>query len=535
MYIRKLQLKNFKRFTDLTVDLSGLQPPPRLVLMIGSNGSGKSCVFDAFEWVVQANRGSINGDKEYYRKNPEQMAETKIEFAGQEIDAHRLGDDLTHPFHTRAFYGRGALRQVPRLTSKRSVFQLNPDADEDRPRRYIDFDQRFENDVEMLTGLVAEEIFDLEQFDSNRLKARYVAPINQSLARVFGSDPGTSLTLHSLVLPLLGKTADIRFRKGKSEIHYDLLSSGEKEVINILINLLNRRDYYRDTIYFIDELDVHLNTSLQYNLLKEISENWLPDNCQLWTASHSFGFIQYAQESSHAAILDFDQFDFDSPFTITPQLKESLEVYEVAVPKEAMTQLLQNRKLVMCENKNDRYYNLLGLKERLFVGVQDYRQVYLNVKNQPNSHGLIDRDYLTDGEIARIRQHLPHLHVLGYYAFENYLFHPENIREAFPKFDVRAYQAEIVEQKNERRDFIIAGLELARRGHAVLNNENIERDEDAIEQIIMALRSDDLETFYPFFDMKTRFNRKALSKLNPSAEKLARTNWFRAAIGKVIE
>jgi hypothetical protein len=274
---------------------------------------------------------------------------------------------------------------------------------------------------------------------------------------------------------------------------------------------------------------------LQYNLIKEIADHWLPDQCQLWTASHSFGFIQYAQESRNAVILDFDQFDFDSPFTIHPQPKDSLEIYEIAVPKEAMTQLLQNRRLVLCENKNDKYYNLLGLKDKLFVGVQDYRQVYLNVKNQPQSHGLIDRDYLTDKEIAKIRQQLPHLHVLGYYAFENYLFHPENIREAFPEVDVRAYQAAIVEQKNDRRDYIIAGLELARRGHAVLNNENIERDPDAIEEIITALRSDDIETFYPFFDMKTRFNRQTLSKLNPSPEKLARTIWFREAIGKAIE
>ena len=59
MFINKLQLKNFKRFTDLTVDLAP-QPPkgvanqedenlPKLVLLIGANGSGKSCIFDAFE------------------------------------------------------------------------------------------------------------------------------------------------------------------------------------------------------------------------------------------------------------------------------------------------------------------------------------------------------------------------------------------------------------------------------------------------------------------------------------------------------
>lgn len=47
MKIKSLQLKNFKRFADLT--LQGIPGNYRLVLLIGSNGSGKSSVFDAFE------------------------------------------------------------------------------------------------------------------------------------------------------------------------------------------------------------------------------------------------------------------------------------------------------------------------------------------------------------------------------------------------------------------------------------------------------------------------------------------------------
>ena len=39
MYITKVELQNFKRFTDLTID--GIPADARLVLLIGSNGSGK--------------------------------------------------------------------------------------------------------------------------------------------------------------------------------------------------------------------------------------------------------------------------------------------------------------------------------------------------------------------------------------------------------------------------------------------------------------------------------------------------------------
>lgn len=47
MHITKVELKNFKRFTDLTID--SIPADAKLILLIGSNGSGKSAVFDAFE------------------------------------------------------------------------------------------------------------------------------------------------------------------------------------------------------------------------------------------------------------------------------------------------------------------------------------------------------------------------------------------------------------------------------------------------------------------------------------------------------
>jgi predicted ATPase len=535
MYIRKLQLKNFKRFTDLTVDLSGVQPPPRLVLMIGANGSGKSCVFDAFEWLSLTKSASPSYERAYYRKNKGEETFSEIEFAGG-ISLRRVNEnaEVSGNLPLNYFYGRSAFRQLPRLTRTtiggRSTLL---ETDDDRPRQYIEYDQRFENDIDILAERVVQEIFIDRKYDAGEISSRYIEPINQSLSRIFKTDPATSLSLEAIYPPLQQKPPRITFRKGQAGMEYDLLSSGEKEIINILINLFIRRDSFRDTIYFIDELDAHLNTALQYDLLKEVVENWLPDGCQLWTASHSLGFIQYGRESKHAVILDFDLLDFDVPHTLTPQPKESTEIYQIAVPIEVLPNLFKDKSLVLCENKNDGLYQMLGFPNKVFYGVTDKNEVYYRVKNNTALWGLIDRDYMSDGEIAAVRRAIPRLFVLHYYAFENYLYHPENLREAIPGFDVEAFKAEILRQKEDIYNEILLGMKQA-RSYKVLRDEKIENP-DAPLEIANALKSDDFEVFYPFFDMKGKFNRQSLAKLNLSDSKLVRTNWFRAAISKVFE
>lgn len=47
MKITSLYLKNFKRFSELSIQR--IPPEAKLVLLIGANGSGKSSIFDAFE------------------------------------------------------------------------------------------------------------------------------------------------------------------------------------------------------------------------------------------------------------------------------------------------------------------------------------------------------------------------------------------------------------------------------------------------------------------------------------------------------
>ena len=539
MHVSSLELRNFKRFTDLTIDLSKLAQPPKLVLLIGANGSGKSSVFDGFELLANLvkNKGlKLLAPESYYHKTDSLDSKTLESVSNFEVKIttdlgeYVYGENIEN-LKSDAFYGRSSLRQVPRLTRTTSQ-EFDIASDTDRPRFYIDRDNRFENDIEILAQQILDEVFNGDDFDAQQLKEEYLQPINRSLNRIFGSLEAPLLELISLKPPLRGNVADIQFKKGTARFHYDLLSSGEKEVINILLNLFVRRDTYQDTIYFIDELDLHLNTRLQYNLLKEITENWIPDHCQLWIASHSYGFIDYAREVDHAAIIDFDSFDFDVKQVLLPEPKDSLDVFDVAIPKESIFKLFYNKQIVLCENQNDEFYNLLGLKDILFVGVRDKNQVFLSAKADPRYQGVMDRDFLTNNEIERVQKKYPTLRVLSYYCFENYLYHPDNIAELVNDFDKQSYVAEIDRQKKAQQMKIVAEVKTVRNSYAILKEDDI-RDK-SIETIVEEFSSDEFEAYYPYFDMKSKFNKVAIASYNLTREQLVTTPWFKQKIAEAL-
>jgi adenylate cyclase class IV len=301
-----------------------------------------------------------------------------------------------------------------------------------------------------------------------------------------------------------------------------------------LLSFIVRRDQYQEAIIFIDEMDCHLNTSLQSRLLNEIVNTWIPDNAQLWTATHALGFIDFARHAENAAIIDLNLLNFDIPQTILPQPKTSLEVYDIAVPKDTIRNILKGYKLVTVENQNDQYYNAaLGEKGYLFLPASNNREVFLTVKGDPAMIGLRDRDYLKSNEIATIRQKFPNLKILHYYAFENYIYHPDNIQElAWPDFSRIEYIADIVRQKNERLLSIVDEIGTSRQTYVEFK-EGIKIDEDR-KEIREALQSNDLETFFPYFNIKKYYSRTYLQQFNVQVKNLVSTLWFKQQILNIL-
>ena len=71
MRIKQIRLKNYKRFTELTI--ADLPATARLVVLVGPNGTGKSSVFDSFLLKARTvnNNKRLSGDwniEQYYEK-----------------------------------------------------------------------------------------------------------------------------------------------------------------------------------------------------------------------------------------------------------------------------------------------------------------------------------------------------------------------------------------------------------------------------------------------------------------------------------
>ena len=550
MKISKIHLINFKRFTDLLID--NIPDSSKLVLLIGSNGSGKSSLFDAFGFIDGAIKSDVATKEEfwnYFRKKNDKAVSVNIHL-DNESEFTLTDTKYTKPnLSATSFYGRTSFRQIPRLT-RTSLGQgghIDFQKDSDRPKFFIERDSRFENDVEKITEIILKDFFRSKQ-SNEQIHQKYINPINSALTNIFGSGNGTKLQLIEIIPPLEGKVAQISFRKGDSEIHYNYLSAGEKEVFNLLINLLSRGSLYQDTIYYLDEIDLHLNTKLQFNLLKEITENWIPDNCQLWTATHSLGFIEYAKQTEIASILDFDDFDFDLPRILSPEAKDNPDIYEIAVGKEFLPALFKQMNIYFVENKDKDYYATIGITNTVFVSDNNRNNVYHKVR-ATNYNGVVDRDFLSDDDIVQIRKHYPNLNILNYYSLENYLYHPNNLEEYYrvrkKPFDKASYTAQLTEAKNQAKDSFIPTLALKRTEYSYfgepehngsqLQNLFKNKQENEVQSAIVAgyLSSNDFETYYKSLPMKS-YCTQLSQRQNISKSDLAKTTWFKVQIEELL-
>lgn len=154
MKILKMQLKDFKRFDDLTIDLG--ESPKKIIALVGPNGCGKSSIFDAFEEKLKDFRSYGNEEESFFSKAffyvDERVRKSNYN-KNQSIFLTTDPPNITR----KSFY----IRTAYRFTSKFNVGEVSVIPDilnlRDEPMSSISLDTRLESNYKRLLGLSYSE------------------------------------------------------------------------------------------------------------------------------------------------------------------------------------------------------------------------------------------------------------------------------------------------------------------------------------------------------------------------------------------
>ena len=289
MKIKSIHLKDFKRFKDLTI--SDLPESAKLIVLVGPNGCGKSSVFDAIYAFAHKNY-LAPGDqwRDYYGKESIQDTDSVQSGGGLDkrtnVEFHEASPTAPEEWK-RVVYPRSAYRHVSSFDQKQ-LPRLPAVLTEHRFSRFSQDDKAANNNYIRLISKGLQDAFEKENPETTigQFRRNVIGEIADGLQTIF-----PDLVLNSLGNPL-ESAGTFRFDKGVSQgFFYENLSGGEKAAFDLILDLVVKRTEFNNTVYCIDEPEAHMSTRLQKDLLTCLY-GLIPENCQLWIATHSIGMTR---------------------------------------------------------------------------------------------------------------------------------------------------------------------------------------------------------------------------------------------------
>lgn len=354
MKIRRIRIKDgYKRFHDLTIDLG--DDPKRIIALVGPNGCGKSSVFDAMLYHSNAHHrlGNTAGKDHNYHS---MTGASSIDFNAVEM----LLNGLTFPEIFRQRRSEGSHSSI---FSFRSPYRYNADlkvkaiqaTSEIRLNNFgasscADIDQKMEENYRRLNTFYNKTMHD-ENLRPSEAKERIIGELNKSISNCL------DMTIDNLGNIESGR-GTLYFRKDDqpTSFEFNVLSSGEKEVVDIILDLFLRKEDYTDTVFLIDEPELHINTSIQRNLLIEI-DRLIGENCQIWVSTHSIGFLRALQTElrDNCSIIEFEKDGnyASATHTLTP-MKPNFQAWQklFSVPLDDLASLVCPKRIIYCEGRD---------------------------------------------------------------------------------------------------------------------------------------------------------------------------------------
>lgn len=344
VHIRELHVANFKCFSELGAEIPGR---PRLVVLCGENGTGKSSVIDAIaSWRLRQHFGI--SDPAFFTKGGDTAAglgpgDIQLVFhEGPPADTRaavyvRTAQRLTVEF---AAPGMGALQRPRELAG---------------PMRTIDLDDRVAENYQRLVAASINALWDREARDRpiGEIVDELVGRIDEPLGRLL---PG--LRFDGPDRPL-EQQSTFRFSKGASQRYaYKHLSGGEKAAFDLLLDATLKSADFDEAVWCIDEPELHVNPRIQGQLLNELV-GLLGPNAQLWIAGHSAGMLAQARRLQEGnpedvVFLDLGDADPDQPIMLAPvDPGRPFWRRQLSVALGDLAELMAPSTVVLCEGRPD--------------------------------------------------------------------------------------------------------------------------------------------------------------------------------------
>lgn len=487
MKISSIELKQFKRFTHLKIE--DIPESARLVVILGSNGSGKSSLFEAFNVLLSRTKGTTAFDQSYHAKvnvlpGSEDTSETvpgyqlatdwstlmnNIGISFHDVEGYNpMNPDLAfmNAFYIRSGYRNEADFSMNSLSRKTDILR-----DDNRPQFMISADSRVSDNYQRIVSIAVSDIFTKKGEDTitkAQLREKLIGDAREAILRVL-----PELHLTGIGDPL--EEGTFLFRKGTSDDwRYKNLSGGEKAAFDLILDFVVKKDKFDNTVFCIDEPETHMSTSVQGQLLSELYSQ-LPDACQLWISTHSIGMMRRAKELSEqlpgsVIFLDFSNKNFDAPVVIRPAVTDRAfwkKTFVVAIGD--LAELIAPTHIVFCEGSrngtNNPKFDAQCLAKIFSSEYPDVEFVSLGGTNEVEANSLlissvladmlskvtvsrlIDRDDRSaeESEYAKVRGTL----VLSRRDLENFLYDDEVLNKLYLQNDQVEKAEAAIQKKTE--------------------------------------------------------------------------------------
>ena len=322
MRIKSIELKNFKRFTHLTVD--SIPETAKLVVLVGPNGSGKTSFMEAMNHFYKYSGYQDIGDFHYLSKTGNSINYEHSEWynlASKMVNIHfhdlEFANKIGRGDVKGHFYFRSAYRNEPDFQIQAMQKQNDP-TQSVRLSTLIQNDQTVSSNYQRLIANTISGVYDTSNDTKSvaTLRDELIGKIRMAISRVF-----EDLEFSSVGEPLTN--GNFYFTKGTTkDFSYQNLSAGEKSAFDLILDMVVQSKYYPDAVYCIDEPELHMHTKLQGKVLRELYL-LIPGSSQLWVSTHSIGMLQEAEDIEKeypgtVVFLDFSGRDFDKDQIIHP-------------------------------------------------------------------------------------------------------------------------------------------------------------------------------------------------------------------------